>query len=307
VEHGRLVERYLRAVLEPAGDGAALDSLVDPEFIDYGYNAAANRPRAPLRGVAAVRARHRLDEPPACPDQRIALTAIVAERDVVAAHLSCEGTHRGQELMGAAPSGRAVRYAGLLICRVKDGRIFEQWGGFDSLGLAQQLGVAPSGTWPAVAELPPRPADDAPASAPVTPRELVRHYSEVTFNERAFGALETVVDPRYADHSFGATDPSRGPDALRGAAEAFIAVFPDCRVRVDDLFAAGDLVCVRLSSRGTHRGAWLEIAPTGKGFSYEGTFIWRVRDGKLRERWGGFDRLWMAQQIGAVDQALTAL
>ena len=276
--------------------------------MDYGYNAAANRPRSPLRGPAAVRDRHRTDGPLACPDQRIDLTAVVAERDLVAVRLTCTGTHNGRSLLGAEPSGKAIRYEGLVICRVKDGRIFEQWGGFDSLGLAQQLGLARAGTWPAPSVLPTRgsPEGGSPAG---TPREVVRGYWEATFNDRSFGSLEEVVGPAFVDHCYGAVDrpEERGADGLRIAEESFLGVFPDCRVRVDELFAADDLVCARLSSRGTHRGEWLGTAPTGRTFSYEGTFIWRLRGGKLTDRWGGFDRLWMARQVGAVDRGVESL
>lgn len=277
--------------------------------MDYGYNAAANRPRSALRGLPAVRERHRSDEPPALLDQRIELTQVVAERDLVAVRLTCDGTHRGRPLMGAEPSGRAVRYEGLVICRVKDGRIFEQWGGFDSIGLAQQLGRAPAGTWPARSELPMRTSDPPRSAAVATPRELVRSYWEETFNTRSFGNLDAVVDHDFADRAFGAVDAPAHPaaNALRVTEEAFLGVFPDCRVRVDDLFASDDLVCARLSSRGTHQGTWLGIAPTAKTFSYEGTFIWRIRNGKLAERWGGFDRLWMAQQVGAVGRDVSPL
>lgn len=275
-----LVERYLRAVLEPSGERAALGAIVHPELMIYGYNAAANRPRSPLRGLPAVLERYRLDAEPACPDLRVEVAAVVAERDLVAVALTCSGTHTGAPLLGAPASGNTIRYEGLVICRVNDGRIFEQWGGFDSLGLAQQLRLAPAGTWPAPGEIPARgPGPVRPALA--TPRELVRGYWEQTFNERS--------------------------SQLCGDEEALLGVFPDCRVRVDDLFAADDLVCARLSSRGTHQGAWLGIAPTSKAFSYEATFIFRIRDGAFAERWGGFDRLLMAHQIGALHRDVSAL
>jgi predicted ester cyclase len=50
------------------------------------------------------------------------------------------GTHRG-ELMGIAPTGRAVQIEVIDIVRVRDGQIVDHWNVVDRLGLLQQLGA----------------------------------------------------------------------------------------------------------------------------------------------------------------------
>ena len=54
---------------------------------------------------------------------------------------------------------------------------------------------------------------------------------------------------------------------------------------VDDLIAEGDKVVVRWRLLGTHKGDFRGIAPTGRAIALKGIAIYRVKDGKLMERW----------------------
>ncbi len=52
------------------------------------------------------------------------------------------GTHKGN--LGPVPAtGKQVTVTGIWILRLAGGKIAEQWGVFDSLGLMQQLGAVP--------------------------------------------------------------------------------------------------------------------------------------------------------------------
>lgn len=53
------------------------------------------------------------------------------------------GTHN-TELMGIPPTGKSVRVAAISILRIADGKIAEQWCVWDTLGMLQQLGAAPT-------------------------------------------------------------------------------------------------------------------------------------------------------------------
>jgi len=53
------------------------------------------------------------------------------------------GTHKS-ELMGIAPTGKQVTVTGICIDRIVGGKIAEEWGEMDNLGMMQQLGVVPS-------------------------------------------------------------------------------------------------------------------------------------------------------------------
>jgi steroid delta-isomerase-like uncharacterized protein len=78
----------------------------------------------------------------AFPDLSFTVDHLMAEGDMVSAHLTARGTHRG-ELMGIPPTGREVTVAVMELYRVEDGKIAEQWVVMDALGMLQELGAIP--------------------------------------------------------------------------------------------------------------------------------------------------------------------
>ena len=68
---------------------------------------------------------------------------VAAEGDRVAARWIGTGTHVAK-LNGIPPTGKAVSVAAVHLFRLEGGRIAEQWCVWDTLGMLQQLGVAPA-------------------------------------------------------------------------------------------------------------------------------------------------------------------
>ncbi len=79
----------------------------------------------------------------AFPDMKHTLRNFVAEGDQVATALTFQGTHKG-ELMGVPASGNEVKFEGLNIHRIKDGKIVEAETGFDMMSLMQQIDALPN-------------------------------------------------------------------------------------------------------------------------------------------------------------------
>jgi steroid delta-isomerase-like uncharacterized protein len=76
-------------------------------------------------------------------DVSITVHRIIAEGDTVAANFTFGGTHEG-EFMGMPPTGKRVEVTGTGMFRLADGQLVENRVNFDTLGLLQQLGVAPA-------------------------------------------------------------------------------------------------------------------------------------------------------------------
>jgi len=78
-------------------------------------------------------------------DVHCATEDAIAEGDKVVVRWTWRATHKG-EYMGIAPTGKKVTLTGIAISRIVDGKIVEEWGEMDNLGMMEQLGVvAPSG------------------------------------------------------------------------------------------------------------------------------------------------------------------
>ena len=73
----------------------------------------------------------------ACPDVRHVITHLIAEGDLVAAHVKMTGTHTGP--FGAiAPTGKALSLTGAYHCHIVDSQLVEDWDTWTVLPLFQQ-------------------------------------------------------------------------------------------------------------------------------------------------------------------------
>lgn len=73
------------------------------------------------------------------PDFHTAIEDLIAEADKVVARITMTGTHTG-DFWGMPATGRQVKFSGIYIARVVNGKIVEHWGEEDSISLLQQLG-----------------------------------------------------------------------------------------------------------------------------------------------------------------------
>ena len=70
--------------------------------------------------------------------------ALIAEGDLVVAHMPYAGTHRGA-ILGIEPTNRSCSVDEIVIFRLRAGKIAEAWEVYDEAGMWRQLGVAPPG------------------------------------------------------------------------------------------------------------------------------------------------------------------
>jgi len=83
----------------------------------------------------------------AFPDIRFEVLQSVTEGDLIAARCRVTGTHKGDGL-GTAPSEKNVEVHGMVMARVRDGKIVEGWNAFDFMSMYQQVGMLPAlGEW----------------------------------------------------------------------------------------------------------------------------------------------------------------
>ena len=128
-------------------------------------------------------------------------------------------------------------------------------------------------------------------------KTLVRDFIDALFTDGDLSATDTFLAPTFVNH-----DPPVGvtPDAegMRMAGSMFRTAFPDWHSELHALIAEDDIVVERFTASGTQRGELMGVAPTGKHIELQGINIFRVRDGKITERWGRLDELALLQQLG---------
>ena len=74
------------------------------------------------------------------PDLHLEVQDSAADEDMVAQRILFTGTHTGS-FRGLPPTGRRVRFSGLEINRMVDGKVAEHWFQLDALTLFEQLGL----------------------------------------------------------------------------------------------------------------------------------------------------------------------
>jgi steroid delta-isomerase-like uncharacterized protein len=90
-------------------------------------------------------------------------------------------------------------------------------------------------------------------------------------------------------------------EAFKHLLSVFFTAFPDFSISPPQaLLAEGDKVAARYTWRGTHRGEFQGLPPTGKQVNVTGISIYRVADGKIAEEWWQEDLLGLMQQLGAI-------
>ena len=80
----------------------------------------------------------------------------------------------------------------------------------------------------------------------------------------------------------------------------FRAAFPDLDHRLDEVLSTDDRLAYRWTNRGTHRGEFEGIPPTGKRIEFTGTTIFHFRDGKIAEEQTSVDLLALMEQLGVI-------
>jgi steroid delta-isomerase-like uncharacterized protein len=79
----------------------------------------------------------------ALPDLNVTVEDAIAEGDKAVTRWTVRGTHHGEVEEFGPPTGRQVEIKGVTMHRIEDGKIVEEWEGYDILSILQQLGLVP--------------------------------------------------------------------------------------------------------------------------------------------------------------------
>lgn len=126
-------------------------------------------------------------------------------------------------------------------------------------------------------------------------KEIVKRYFAEIWSSGHYDVADELVE---AGHQVSTGTPM-APDFIKHVASLFRTAFPDIKYDLAVLVAEGDIVVAHWKAKGTHKGMFRGVEPTGKEITYQGFDVYRVVNGKLVERWGLNDDLGLLQQLGA--------
>ncbi|GHF55797.1 hypothetical protein GCM10018790_37120 [Kitasatospora xanthocidica] len=132
-------------------------------------------------------------------------------------------------------------------------------------------------------------------------KSTVTAFIDALFSKGDLGAVDEYLAEDFVNH-----DPPLGGGAdregMRRAGALFQAACPDWHSDQDLVIGEGDLVVEHFTASGTHRGELFGVAPSGRPLSLPGINIFRVRDGRIVERWGRLDELGLLRQLGLAQE-----
>jgi predicted ester cyclase len=130
-------------------------------------------------------------------------------------------------------------------------------------------------------------------------KAVANRLIEEVVNKGNLDAIDDLVDANYLWHG---APPGLVPgiEGLKKFFPTLHAGLPDWHDIIEDMIAEGDKVVVRITARGTHKGEFMGIAPTGKQVTITGILIYRIVAGKIVEEWFEHDMLGLMQQLGVI-------
>lgn len=128
---------------------------------------------------------------------------------------------------------------------------------------------------------------------------IVRRFINEVINTGNIDSIPGIIAPDYTE----VHDGKRYAVGIEGAKEHILGVrktYPDLKLEIDNQIAEGEWVATCITARGTHKGEWAGIEPTGKLLTYTGVNINRIINGKIVEHGGAANMLEPLLEAGAI-------
>jgi steroid delta-isomerase-like uncharacterized protein len=114
--------------------------------------------------------------------------------------------------------------------------------------------------------------------------------------------MVALYAPDYEEVDVAQAATQVGRDGVRRTMTGYLRAFPDLQLALDDLVVEDNRVAVAWTLRGTHRGALMNIPPSGRMVSVRGTSILTVEEGRFRRALRIWDVAGLLRAIGLLPE-----
>lgn len=133
--NNKLTVRLLIEEVFNRGNLIVLEKIVHPE---YRYSSSTEK----MQGIEDLKS-FILGLRSAFPNLKITIEEQVGEGENICTRISVTGTHQG-DFLDIPPTGKEINVQGIVLSRLENGLIRDEWELLDQLVLLQQLGLAPA-------------------------------------------------------------------------------------------------------------------------------------------------------------------
>jgi len=256
---------------------------------------------------------------------------LIGSGNMVANLWSVTGTHKG-DYIGIPATGNRIAYAGIALGRFDNGRLIEEWELWDTLALAQSLGVTDSSGGDAylfdvlqkkskdalVKHQPYNFMQDTSYSSPcgllyptsaasvnnLSAQVALNISSWTTYIKSLFGGDVFVegdlsVSNKQPESHDLRIDADTGDNRFAGwPVDVMRTIFPDLQCTARS-FGEGDYVACHIAWEGTHTGELEKVPATGHKVCFTSISIAKFNaDNQLEHHWDVIEDITLLQQIG---------
>ena len=129
-----------------------------------------------------------------------------------------------------------------------------------------------------------------------TNEELFRTFIDDGFSKGDITVFDQYASPDFIEHQNGFNPPNA--EGAKKSISNLHKAFPDFSLTIEDIIIKDDMIWGRMTARGTQKGQFGPLPPTGKKFEITVIDIMRFNNGELVEHWGVPDRLGLMEQLG---------
>jgi len=130
-------------------------------------------------------------------------------------------------------------------------------------------------------------------------KRLVRRFYEEVINTGRVEAIAAFIAPDCVETD-GKVRIVSGIQGMTSHVLAVREIYPDLSLTIEHQIAEDDWVVTMVTARGTHRGTWLGMKPTGRSLVFTGVNVDKVRDSRIVEHGGAANMLEPLLEAGAL-------
>lgn len=135
--------------------------------------------------------------------------------------------------------------------------------------------------------------------SPSDNRELIHRFYRDVVNAHRPEAIDGFIAATIIDHELGLSGSTDGAAAWKAELGGFLDAFPDLAFEVDWMVADADMVVTHVTITGTHRGAFMDVAASGRAVEFAAMEAFRIDGGMVVEYWGRTDVTSLMEQLTA--------
>lgn len=115
-----------------------------------------------------------------------------------------------------------------------------------------------------------------------------------------YEGLENYIAEDIKEHSPDPFVQGSGLEYVKNVFKEYKRIFPDLKVKINDMVAEGNKLAVYITITGTHSGEIMGKTPGNKKVTVEGIDLVHFKNGKVSDYWGVWDYYSMMTQTGII-------